>query len=141
MNRLWEDNMIEDWRVLELPNAESGEAPRFGQVGEVGNAMIMAEVGEPGLEIPIEVLGPSERSMELIDVGPRGGEKCFFDDPIMVLELSLTTMTIPVVSALGSTETSQLIFVHPGFGGNQECDDGLGDLIGGDIVLSSNEEN
>ncbi|KAK8648625.1 hypothetical protein V6N13_129374 [Hibiscus sabdariffa] len=71
MNRLWEDNMIEDWRVLELPNAESGEAPRFGQVGEVGNAMIMAEVGEPGLEIPIEVLGPSERSMELIDVGPR----------------------------------------------------------------------
>ncbi|KAK8657942.1 hypothetical protein V6N13_036159 [Hibiscus sabdariffa] len=62
MNRLWEDNMVEDWRVLELPNAESGE---------VGNAMIMAEVGEPGLEIPIEVLEPSERSMELIDVGPR----------------------------------------------------------------------
>ncbi|KAK9030668.1 hypothetical protein V6N11_032085 [Hibiscus sabdariffa] len=71
MNRLWEDNMMEDWRVLELPNAESGEAPGSGQVGEVGNAMIMAEVGELGLEIPIEVLGPSERSMELIDVGPR----------------------------------------------------------------------
>ncbi|KAK8983952.1 hypothetical protein V6N11_009732 [Hibiscus sabdariffa] len=68
---LWEDNMMEDWRVLELPNAESGEAPGSGQVGEVGNAMIMAEVGEPGLEIPIEVLGPSERSMELIDVGPQ----------------------------------------------------------------------
>ncbi|KAL4340519.1 hypothetical protein GQ457_08G036020 [Hibiscus cannabinus] len=66
MNRLWEDNMMEDWRVL-----ESGEAPGSGQVGEVGNAMIMAEVGEPGLEISIEVLGPSERSMELIDVGPR----------------------------------------------------------------------
>ncbi|KAK9021093.1 hypothetical protein V6N11_011098 [Hibiscus sabdariffa] len=67
MNRLWEDNMVEDWRVLELPNAESGE---------VGNAMIMAEVGEPGLEIPIEVLEPSERSMELIDVGPRSEMSC-----------------------------------------------------------------
>ncbi|KAK8614638.1 hypothetical protein V6N13_068435 [Hibiscus sabdariffa] len=33
--------------------------------------MIMAEVGELGLEIPIEVLGSSERSMELIDVWPR----------------------------------------------------------------------
>ncbi|KAL4347102.1 hypothetical protein GQ457_17G020660 [Hibiscus cannabinus] len=74
MNRLWEDNMMEDWRVLELPNAESGEAPGSGQVDEVGNAMIMAEVGEPDLEIPIEILGPSERSMELIDVGPRAGE-------------------------------------------------------------------
>ncbi|KAK9033093.1 hypothetical protein V6N11_018131 [Hibiscus sabdariffa] len=71
MSRLWEDNMMEDWRVLELPNAESGEAPGSDQVAEVGNAMIMTEVGEPGLEIPIEVLGPSERSMELIDVGPR----------------------------------------------------------------------
>ncbi|KAK8532553.1 hypothetical protein V6N12_053990 [Hibiscus sabdariffa] len=71
MNRLWENNMMEDWRVLELPNAESREAPESDQVGEVGNVMIMAEVGELGLEIPIEVLGPSERSMELIDVGPR----------------------------------------------------------------------
>ncbi|KAK8679998.1 hypothetical protein V6N13_108953 [Hibiscus sabdariffa] len=55
MNRLWEDNMLEDWRVLESSVAELGK--RNGEVPGVGTALVVAEVDEPGLNVSNEVLG------------------------------------------------------------------------------------
>ncbi|KAK8583595.1 hypothetical protein V6N12_067859 [Hibiscus sabdariffa] len=44
MNRLWEDNMLEDWRVLESSIAESGKRNR--EVPGIGTALVVAEVDE-----------------------------------------------------------------------------------------------
>ncbi|KAK8680035.1 hypothetical protein V6N13_109009 [Hibiscus sabdariffa] len=44
MNRLWEDNMLEDWRVLESSVAESGKLNR--EVPGIGTALVVAEVDE-----------------------------------------------------------------------------------------------
>ncbi|KAK8680000.1 hypothetical protein V6N13_108955 [Hibiscus sabdariffa] len=44
MNRLWEDNMLEDWRVLESSVAESGKRNR--EVSGIGTALVVAEVDE-----------------------------------------------------------------------------------------------
>ncbi|KAK8583596.1 hypothetical protein V6N12_067860 [Hibiscus sabdariffa] len=44
MNRLWEDNMLEDWRVLESSVAESGKRNR--EVPGIGTALVVAEVDE-----------------------------------------------------------------------------------------------
>ncbi|KAK8583593.1 hypothetical protein V6N12_067857 [Hibiscus sabdariffa] len=44
MNRLWKDNMLEDWRVLESSVAESGKRNR--EVPGIGTALVVAEVDE-----------------------------------------------------------------------------------------------
>ncbi|KAK8583603.1 hypothetical protein V6N12_067867 [Hibiscus sabdariffa] len=44
MNRLWEDKMLEDWRVLESSVAESGKRNR--EVPGIGTALVVSEVDE-----------------------------------------------------------------------------------------------
>ncbi|KAK9003648.1 hypothetical protein V6N11_084284 [Hibiscus sabdariffa] len=75
MNRLWEDNRLEDWGVLESSGFElgklNGEVPRLGLTGAIGTELVVAGVDTPGLMVPFEALGPNEQDLAMEIVGPR----------------------------------------------------------------------
>ncbi|KAK8583591.1 hypothetical protein V6N12_067855 [Hibiscus sabdariffa] len=64
MNRLWEDNMLEDWRVLESSVAESGKRNR--EVSGIGTALVVAEVPRARKAATIELNGGTTQSTIIV---------------------------------------------------------------------------